>query len=754
MIEALSKSIFHLSTDNTSYIIRILETGHAEHIYYGRKLRDAAAAVPGLGEKRYARPGMGTYTDRDFTTLVLDDAKLEFSAEGRGDYRTPLVAVSAGKDGERTLDLKYAGNSIDKGIMRIKGLPIPQAKDPYNEAETLSLTFIDTARHIELVLRYTVFPSTDTITRRSFLKNTSDERITIRALASSQLDFRETGMKAVTFSGTWGREFEKNVTVMESGTFVSESRCLGSSAEANPAFLIQRKDGSAYALNLIYSGPHRESVSVTEHGITHIVWGINPDMFSWVLDTGEEFETPEAVMTFSEKGLEEAGDRMKIFITTSILRSQWKERMRPLMLDTWEAVRYAVQENRIEEIAKAAEEMDFDGLLINDGWFGARNNDRTSLGDWHVNTQKIPSGLTELADSIHRRGLLFGLWFEPEAISTKSMLYKAHPEWIIGRDGETNAEGRHEALLDITRFDVQDWIVSTIVRLAELVRLDYLRWDINRHYSDIYSLTGIRDYGMYAHEYASSLYRILSQIGERCPEMYIETSAGGGARFDLGMLSVSASITPSCVSDPIERARIIKNAGLMYPLSVIGTVISPSPNWATRRIVDRETRFNIAAFGVLSYSLDPTALSRSEKKAFKEQIEFYKTFRLLFETGRFRVVEDGNRLIWTVANEDRSTILMLYLQKMIRPNTTAEVLVVPDANESYNYRVFSRSHMIPEREVYAYPEESECYEIPGDALKWGGISMVEQISGIGHHEGMRMLGDYSSRLYIIRRIEK
>ena len=753
MIEVLPDSIFHLSTQNTSYIIRILETGHAEHIYYGTKLRDAAASISALSEKRYARAGMGTYTDRNFKTLVLDDAMLEFSAEGRGDYRTPFVAVSLGKDGERTLDLRFKEKRTGNGTLPFSTLPQPQAKDPYAEAENLSLVFIDSLRKIELTLCYTVFPSTDTIVRRSMIKNLSGERCTIRTLASAQLDFRETGMKAITLSGTWGREMEKRETPLDSGTSISESRKLGSSAEANPAFMLLRKDGSCYALNLIYSGPHRMSASVTEHGMTHVVWGLNPDMFTWVLESGETFESPEAVMTFSQNGAEEAGDRIKAFIMTSVLRSSWKERMRPLMLDTWEAVRYSTTETTISDLAKGAAEMGCEGLLVNDGWFGARSNDRTSLGDWYVNTQKIPSGLTELATMVHRKGLLFGLWFEPEAVSVKSVLYKTHPEWIIGRNGESNAEGRHEELLDITRYDVQDWIISTIVKIAGLVKLDYLRWDLNRHYSDLYTLSGIRDYGMYAHEYASALYKILSAIGERCPEMYIETSAGGGSRFDLGMMSVSASITPSCVSDPIERARMLCTATLMYPQCVISTVVSPSPNSTTRRIVDRETRFNIAAFGVLSYSMDTSSFSRADMKAYKEQIEFYKTFRHLLETGRFRLIEDGNRTIWSVADEDRSTILLLYLQKMIKPNTTSERLIVPDANPSYNYRVFSRRHTIPEKEIYAYPEEAECYTIPGDALKWGGIAMVEQLSGIGHHDGMRMLGDWSSRIYIIRRIE-
>ena len=753
MIEAISKSIFHLATENTSYMIRILETGHAEHIYYGRRLRDAASSVSALGEKHYVRPGMGTYTDRKFTTLVLDDTLLEFSAEGRGDYRTPYIAVSCGDDGERTLDLRYRESRITEGTMPFRTLPMPQAKDPYGEAETLELIFEDSLRNTELTLVYTVFPSSDTITRRSIIRNTGSGRLTVRSLASAQLDFRETGMKALTLTGTWGREMERHWTGLTSGTFISESRRLGSSAEANPGFMLLSASGACYALNLIYSGPHRASMSVTEHGMTHIVWGINPDMFSWVMEKGERFESPEAVMTFSPDGVDGAGDRIKRFISTSVLRSSWKERMRPVMLDIWEAVRYSLSENRIESMARGALEMGCEGILINDGWFGARNSDRTSLGDWHVNTQKIPSGLTELADTVHRIGLLFGLWFEPEAVNTSSMIYKSHPEWIIGRSGETNAEGRHEELLDITRYDVQDWIITTITKLADLVRLDYLRWDMNRHYSDLYTMTGIRDYGMYAHQYASALFRILSAIGEHCPDMYIETTAGGGARFDLGMLSVSASIAPSCVSDPVERARLITSASLMYPQNVIGTVVSPSPNAATRRIVDRETRFSIAAFGVLSYSMDPSSFQKDEMRAYKEQIAFYRTFRLLFETGRFRAYDDGRRLIWTVSDEDRSTIIAMYFQYIIRPNTTAERLIVPDANESYDYRVFTRSRLLPEKEAYAYPE-SECYTIPGDALKWGGISLAEQISGTGSHEGMRMLGDFSSRLYIIRRIEK
>lgn len=752
MIEVLSDSIFHLATDSTSYVIHILETGHAEHIYYGKRLRDVSYSITALREKRYARPGMGTYADSDFPTLVLDDSLLEFTSEGRGDYRVPLVAISLGNEGERTLDLRYKSYKKEKGIRKITAGKLPQAKDAYQDAETVTLTFTDAVRMIDLELVYTVFPSLDTITRRSIILNRSKSRAVVRSLMSAQLDWREDGMKAINLTGTWGREMEREERLIDKGTIISESRMLSSSAEANPAFMVERKDGSCYAFNLIYSGAHRISMSLTPHGMTHIVWGLNPDMFSYVLDSNESFESPEAIMTYSEKNRNEAGDRIKRFLKEAVMRSPWRDRMRPVMLNTWEATGFSINEKKAAALAQYAEKMGCEGIIINDGWFGTRMNDRTSLGDWNVNTMKFPSGLNETADTIHRHGLLFGLWFEPEAASTKSMLLRSHPEWVIGRNAETNAEGRHEQLLDITRIDVQDWIIQTITRLADLVRLDYLLWDLNRSYSDLYTLSGIRDYGMYSFEYISALYRILNAIGERFPDMYIETTAGGGSRFDAGMLSVSSSMSPSCITDPIERARITANAAMMYPLSAISTVVSPSPNAATRRIIDRDTRFNIALFGVLSYSMDATAFSRTEMEAFRAQIEFYKANRLLIENGIFRVDEDGNRTIWTVSNEDRSEIIMLYLQHFVRPNTTAEKLYVPEANENYDYRVFARSHAVSEKESYTYPQENECYLISGDALKWAGISLVEQVSGIGYHEGMRFLGDFSSRLYIIRRI--
>ena len=378
MIEVLSDSIFHLATDSTSYVIHILETGHAEHIYYGKRLRDVSYSITALREKRYARPGMGTYADSDFPTLVLDDSLLEFTSEGRGDYRVPLIAISLGNEGERTLDLRYKSYKKEKGIRKITAGKLPQAKDAYQDAETVTLTFTDAVRMIDLELVYTVFPSLDTITRRSIILNRSKSRAVVRSLMSAQLDWREDGMKAINLTGTWGREMEREKRLIDKGTIISESRMLSSSAEANPAFMVERKDGSCYAFNLIYSGAHRISMSLTPHGMTHIVWGLNPDMFSYVLDSNESFESPEAIMTYSEKNRNEAGDRIKRFLKEAVMRSPWRDRMRPVMLNTWEATGFSINEKKAAALAQYAEKMGCEGIIINDGWFGTRMND-TSL---------------------------------------------------------------------------------------------------------------------------------------------------------------------------------------------------------------------------------------------------------------------------------------------------------------------------------------------------------------------------------------
>ncbi len=752
MIEMLEGNAFHLATDGTSYVICITDTGHAEHIYYGKKLRDVRASLTAIREKRYMVQRSAVPVNEDNAEIDLNDTLLEFSSEGKGDYRIPLIAASWGESGERTIDLRFREAKQGKGVkLALTSLPI--AKDRKDEAETLELVFDDRKSGMRMTLAYTVFPSLDTITRRTIVENRGVSRITLRAVASAQLDFRSSDMKVTSITGKWLREAEAIERRIESGTIISESRRDRSSAEANPGFMLTDGRGGCYICNLIYSGAHRASFSLTSDGMTHIVWGINPDLFSWDLQKGSRFESPEAVMAYSEDGQAEASARMHAFIRSSICRGEWAERMRPLMLNTWESVYYNASEDKILEMAKGAKGIGLEGVIVGDGWFGARRSERTSLGDWHVNTMKFPSGLFSLAQGIHRLGLLFGLWFEPECVSDRSELYKTHPEWIIGRSAEENAGRAGKEILNLTLPAVQDWMIETLSSTIDRCRIDYIVWDMTRSYSDIFSQMGAWDGGEFLHKYILGLYTVLGALGHRFPSLYISTAASGGARFDLGMLSFSTSALISDDTDPMDRASMLAGISMLYPLSAIETTVSPSPNAITRRIVDRDTRFNIGAFGVLSYAIDTAELSRVEKTAFKAQIEFYKGYRMLLQFGRIRVQEKGNRTIWTVSNKDRSVILMLYLQRELKPNSDEEKLFVLDADEGYDYRIFARSHILSGQEAISYPQESECYTVPGDALRWGGISLVEQVSGNGYREGMRMLGDCSSRLYIIRRIE-
>lgn len=748
MIAITDGSIFHLATDNSSYIMHILPSGHAEHLYYGRRLRAPEASLTAMVEKRYIRQHNATYLSDEHETLVLDDTLLEFSSEGKGDYRIPLVAVSAGENGERTADFRYTGYMRHEGISPMPGLP--QAKARNTEAETLLLVFEDARHGLTLTLTYTVFAELDAIIRRTTLQS-KEGSCTIRSLASAQLDFRPGMMRAVTLSGTWGREFVQGGRLIDSGTFMIESRMMSSSAEANPGFMLEDGRGGCYAMNLIYSGPHRATFSRTAHGMTHIVWGINPDQFSWPLEPGESFDSPEAVMVYSAKGRASCSEKMHRFVNACIIRSVWSEKMRPLMLSTDRALSYAMTEGKVLAMAKGARSLGMEGILVGDGWFGSRRGARTSIGDWFSNTMKFPSGLFELSQDIHRMGLLFGLWFEPEGISGKSMLYSEHPDWMIGHSDSENAKGCYEGILDLTRDDVRAWVIDTLSDVIDRCRVDYIRWDLSRASSDIFSRKAPQDYGMFMHRYILGLYKVIGTIGRRFPSLYIET---GGGRFDLGMLCYSASISISDNTDPICVADMIASATLLYPLSVISTAIAPSPDQVTGRIVERETRFNAAAFSCLSYSIDTASITGLEAEAYRKQVEFYKTYRMLFQFGRFRLQEDGNRVIWSVSDKDRSLILMLYLQKLVVPDTTAEKLIVEDADPAFQYIAMARPHAMSEQELSYYPQESECYKAGGDVLRWAGISLVEQVCGNGYVEGMRMLGDFSSRLYIIRRTDK
>ncbi len=752
MIEIKDKT-FHILTDNTSYIFSITDAGYPEHIYYGQRLRNPFFSLDAIREKHMSSSRMALSPYRKERDFSLNESMLEFSTEGKGDYKVPSFIIFHGEEGERTINFTYTGYDTKPGFLRMEEGSLPQAICPETECDTLSVYYEDKRAKIKLTQVYTTFNSTDTITRRNIITNLGKGLISIDKIASMQFDIRETGFDIYTLQGAWGRERHLTKEQISGGTYSMESLHLMTSAEMNPGFVLQ-KGNDTYLFNLVYSGSFRNTVSVNEHGITHVVVGINENQFDWTLMRDDSFESPEAVLSYSPNGLYGIQKLSHRFIEKHIKRGLWKDRLRPLMFSSWGGYKYELSEKKVEEIIKFSKEVGFEGVLIEDGWFAARNNEKSSLGDWFANSMRFPSGLQLLASETHRENLLFGLWIAPEVVSERSNLYKKHPEWVIGRNLEENAiNNTAEQLLDLTRKDVQDWIISTVGDLIELEKVDYIRWDCTRYASDFYSNKEINDYGEFMHRYELGLYRILKTITQRYPNLYLEMGSSGGSRFDLGMIAYSASLTSSKIADPIERIKTFEGTSLLYPLSVIGASITPTPDSDTGRIVSNATKFNIDAFGVLEYSVFVDRSYRSQVEEFKRQVAFYITHRAIFQYGDLRIEETGDRTIWSVSSPDKSIVIVLYVQKLFKVNTSAETLKINNINANYNYLFSARAHYQTEIELSTTPQEPESYYVSGQAVKYAGIKLVENISGNGYKFGMRTLGDFSSRLYIFRRVK-
>lgn len=750
---AEKNGVFFIETENTSYVFSVQETGYAEHIYYGRKLRNIEESLSAIREKHLKAPKMSTLASSQFSEYTLNDSLLEFSFESRGDYKTPLVALSWGERGDRSINFVYSSHSISSGIVRFKGPKMPQAIATEEEAETLKVEYEDKSRSIKLITYYTAFYHRDVITRRVEIVNNSNVPLKVRSLYSLQLDLRATKTKVTSFSGPWGREKVERTRELDEGGFFVESRAI-MSGEADSTVIVE--DGSnTYAVGLLYSGAFRTSLYQTTEGITHITTGINPALFSWKLESKEAFESPEAILTYSENGKEGVGIRLRKFTEEHIRRGKWKNRMKPLVLNTWDSLGFDPDESDVLKMAKEAKSLGLEAICIDDGWFGSRDDNTTSLGDWYADTRHFPSGIKDLANEVHYLGLMFGLWFEMEGLSERSMLYKTHPDWVIGRNNADCAIGNNQQLLDITRTDVQEWVIATLSRIIESANIDYIRWSISRFQGDMWSNVGKDNIDSFAHRYVLGLYHILDTITKSYPNLYIEMTSRGAMRFDYGMLSYASSILSTECSDCLMSQKTIESEALIYPLSVMSRVLSSNPDKYTSRSIEGETKFNSSIFGVLEYSINPLELSKIDSFILKQQIDFYKAYRPLLQYGTFKKVEDNEeKTIWSVSNGDSSVIILLYYLKKSNINTSAEKLYVECANENYDYSFMARNHLQNKIDLVLKPQEIECYNASGDALKWAGISLSDNISGNGWEDGMRTLQDNNSRLYIIKRKEE
>ena len=640
----------------------------------------------------------------------------------------------------------------------------------------LSLREKKYALRLELV--FTVFPGADVITRRTVLHNEENSAVTIRRLMSMQIDLPQREYEMITLDGDWISEAHIHTRPVQPGCIVNESTTGASSNRHNPGVLLAEQgagedSGLVYGFNLLYSGSHYTAVERSPRDFVRVVSGIQPQGFCWRLPAGEMFRTPEEAMTVSAEGRNGVSGNFHRFIRENILRGEWKKKPRPVLLNNWEAHFFDFNEAKLLALAKQAKAVGAELFVLDDGWFGERNSDAAGLGDYTVNRKKLPQGMNGLAEKITAMGLRFGLWFEPEAVNPDSDLYRTHPEWALQQPGRQPSLGRHQLLLDLTRPEVRDYIVHNVTHILDHCPITYVKWDMNRHMSDLYS--AVTPGGELPHRYILGLYEVLDRIFTPRPQILLESCSSGGNRFDLGMLCYSPQIWASDNTDPIERLSIQQGLSLFYPPCTMGAHVSQSPHQQTLRPTPLSTRFNVAAFGALGYEMDLGELSPQEKKQVAAQIEWYRQCRATLQYGTFLRIPTGrkNLFSWAAVSPDRDRAVVLLAQTLCRAAPPADILTVPGLRPDARYRVTAVpqqvavarfgglvKHITPVKLAadglimrtvnrhYALPDGDFSAEVSGAALA-AGVPLNDQFLGTGYHEDLRLWGDFGSRLYLV-----
>jgi len=771
--------LFVLHTKNTTYAFSLLETGQLEHIYYGKRI--PIIDERGLKEKHFFGPGNTVAYDNDHTAYTLEDMCLEYSGYGKGDIREPFVEVVCA-DGSTTTDFVFEGYEVLKGKDEIPGLP--SSYDESGETDHLIIRLKDVNHGFHLELHYYTFEDCDVITRRSVFINDSGEKVSLRRLMSMQLDVNKSGLKVSTFNGGWTKEMQKRDTVVSAGTFVNSSFTGSSSNRSNPFFMVSRADttedaGICMGFNLVYSGNHYSCVDVNSFEKSRILSGINPRNFAFLLEPDEEFCSPEAVLCFSEQGYTGMSHRMHAFVREHIVRGVWKYKERPVLLNSWEANYFDIDEGKLLALAKKAKEVGVELFVMDDGWFGERNDDKRALGDWEPNLKKLPGGLSGICDKVNALGLDFGIWVEPEMVNVDSDLYRAHPNWSMEIPGMNHSEGRNQRILDFANPEVVSYMTEQMKKVFSSANISYVKWDMNRIFSDYYSqyLPAERQQEV-AHRYMMGVYRMMKDLTESFPEILFEGCAAGGNRFDLGILSYFPQIWGSDNTDAVSRLRIQNGYSYGYPMSTVTAHVSSVPNHQTLRVTPLDARYAVAAYGVLGYECNLCDMKKEDLEAIREQIEQYKKHRACMQFGDFYRGRAGNVYEWTVVSRDQKEAVGMVMQREVYPNEMYENYHAKGLSSDVKYHFYSMPlkhnvkvfgdlintaspihikqdsfmhHMLAK--LVKMDEKGEDFEAYGEELMSGGVRLSQSFVGTGFDDNVRVMTDFSARLYYMEERE-
>lgn len=706
------QGIFHLQSQNSSYIIQLIH-GYAAQVYYGPKLREDANLTGML--TRVERSSFCPNPVREDKTLSLDTLPQEYPQYGTSDFRSPAYQVKLA-DGHRITELKYHSHSIVPGKPGLVGLPAVYTEQD-QEADTLLLVLTDPITGLAAELCYTVFHDHNAITRSVKLRNEGQEPVELERVLSASVDFPDADFDALYLSGAWARERHIQRRRLAPGTTGIGSRRGSSSHQHNPFMALLRPDanerqGEVYGFSLVYSGNFIAEAEVDQFGTTRMQMGLQPFDFTWNLAPSEVFQAPEVVMVYSNEGLGGMSRTYHRLYRTRLCRGTHRDRERPILVNNWEATYFNFNADKIESIALAGQKLGIELFVLDDGWFGHRDSDNSSLGDWVEDRRKLPHGLKDLAERVEKAGLQFGLWFEPEMVSPDSDLYRSHPDWCLHVPGRRRTEGREQLVLDLSREDVRNYLYNQLSDIFATMPVSYVKWDMNRNMTEVGSalVPGNRQKEV-AHRYILGLYELMERLTSSFPHILFESCSGGGGRFDPGMLYYMPQTWTSDDTDGAERLKIQYGTSMVYPVSTMGAHVSAVPNHQVGRTTPLSFRGNVAMSGNFGYELDLTKFTEEECEIVKSQVEAYKELRGLVQQGEmYRLLSpfEGNVTAWMFVSPDRSEALLFYFRVMAEPNAPLSRVKLEGLDPQLNYQ------RVQGGEVYG-----------GDRLMYAGLPMHE-----------------------------
>lgn len=743
MIEVNDHRIFHLYNEKISYVFYVLKNNHLGHLYFGKRLPHLdQSQIDYFITKENKAAGTVKFF-KDDSLFTLHDTLQVYPVYGTTDFKEGAIEIFK-NDEPLYLNFEYENYVISEDKEKIPGLPSARSQQ---KSKTLKIVLCDHVLNIQLEQYFTIYQDSGVITRYQKITNLSQEPIVITKAMSVALDLPSSDYQFVHLSGAWLKERHVKKSYLNQG-IVSVGSIKGASGhQQNPFVALESTNGTllsgdTYGFNFIYSGNFLAQVEVDEWDRTRVMLGIHPKHFGWNLDTNNSFYTPEALMSYSENGLSGLSQENASFIQNHIIAPQWQNKVRPIVFNSWEAMYFNFDEDQLYQLAKQSQELGMECFVIDDGWFSHRDNDRSSLGDWYVNTRKFSNGIKAFSKKINALGMQLGIWFEPEMISPDSLLYQQHPDWVVRPEKSRYSVGRGQYVLDFANPEVVTNIFNQMCKIIEEGNIQYIKWDMNRNITEAFSpylkSKGIRQTEFF-HRYVLGLYHLYEQIIEKFPNILIEGCAGGGGRYDLGILYYSPQIWVSDDSDAIERLKIQFGTSLGYPINTLSNHVSAVPNHQVDRYTSLDMRYHVALFGSLGYELDLNALTHEEKETIKQQIKEYKKYRSLINEGVFYHLkspfdDEGNEVCIAICNHDQTESLVGFYRILAKPNCSpCEYLKIPFVNDESFYQI--------NNEIV----------LSGAIIKHIGVLQPYQFNG-ANHATAKLKGDFQSCLIYIKKI--